>query len=104
MYLVFYWTIFGREEIQWLLINAGLGIFGIYAQIGWILGLFSKRIGDYPWYVHITPFLYYVLYTFLLRQFFIDITRSRENPRRRALVNNVYVVVSLLTYGWIISR
>lgn len=104
VYLVFYWTIFGREEIQWLLINAGLGIFGIYAQIGWILGLFGKRIGDYPWYVHITPFLYYVLYTFLLRQFLIDVTHSRENLRRRALVNNVYVVVSLLTYGWIISR
>ena len=45
---------------------AALGLFGIYAQIGWILELFGKDIGDYPWYRHITPFLYYVLVSLLL--------------------------------------
>ena len=48
--------------------------------------------------MHITPFLYYMLYTFLLRQFLIDATGSRDKPGRRALVNNAYVVASLLVY------
>jgi hypothetical protein len=99
VYLVFYLAIFGRDEVKWMLLNAGLGILGIYSQVGWILARFGKRIDDYPWQVHVVPFLYYVLYTFLLRQFLLDVTRSRDNPARRALVNNAYVVVSLLVYG-----
>lgn len=98
VYLAFYLAIFGRDEVKWMLINATLGILGIYSQVGWLLARFGKRIDDYPWYVHVTPFLYYVLYTFLLRQFLIDATRSRDNPARRALVNNAYVAVSLLVY------
>lgn len=98
VYLAFYFAIFGRDEVKWMLINAALGILGIYSQVGWLLARFGKRIDDYPWYVHVTPFLYYMLYTFLLRQFLIDATRSRDNPARRALVNNAYVAVSLLVY------
>ena len=45
-----------------------------------------------------------MLYTFLLRQFLLDITRSRGNPLRRAWVNNAYVVVSLLVYGGFLLR
>ena len=104
VYLVFYLLIFGRDEIKWMLINAALGAFGIYSQLGWILARFGKRIDDYPWYVHVTPFIYFVLYTFLLRQFLLDITRSRDNPARLALVNNAYVVLSLLVYGWTLWR
>jgi len=99
VYLVFYLAIFGRDEVKWMLVNAGLGILGIHAQVGWLLARFGKRIEDFPWQVHVIPFLYYVLYTFLLRQFLLDITRSRDNPSRRAFVNNAYVVVSLLVYG-----
>ena len=104
VYLVFYLVIFGRDEIKWMAINAALGAFGIYSQMGWILARFGKRIDDYPWYVHVTPFLYYVLYTFLLRQFLLDVTRSRDNPSRRTVVNNAYVAVSLLVYGWMLWR
>ena len=99
VYMVFYLAIFGRDEVQWMLVNAGLGILGIYSQIGWILEKFGKDIHDYPWKVHVVPFLYYILYTFLLRQFLLDVTRSRDNPARRTLVNNAYVIVSLLVYG-----
>jgi hypothetical protein len=104
VYLVFYLTIFGRDEIKWMAINATLGLFGIYSQIGWILARFGKQIDDYPWYVHVTPFVYYVLYTFLLRQWLLDVTRSRDNPSRRTWVNNAYVVVSLLVYGGMLLR
>lgn len=99
VYLVFYRVIFGAEEVRWMLINGALGTLGIYSQIGWILGKFGKNIDDYPWYQNITPFLFYVLYTFLLRQFLLDLTRSRDNPARRALVNSTYVGISLLVYG-----
>lgn len=104
VYLVFYLSIFGREQVKWMLINAALGILGIYAQVGWILARFGKRIEDFPWQVHVVPFLYYVLYTFLLRQFLIDATRSRDNPRRRAMVDMAYVVLSVTLYGWLLLR
>lgn len=104
VYTVFYLVIFGLDEVRWMLINAALGILGIYSQVGWILERFGKRIDDYRWQVHVIPFLYYVLYTFLLRQFLLDVTRSRDNPKRRAQVNNAYVVVSLLVYGLALWR
>ena len=104
VYMVFYLAIFGLDEVKWMLVNAGLGILGIYSQVGWILERFGKRIDDYRWEVHVIPFLYYVLYTFLLRQFLLDVTRSRDKPLRRRWVNNAYVVVSLLVYGSILWR
>ena len=104
VYMVFYLTIFGRAEVQWMLINAGLGILGIYSQIGWILARFGKDIDGYSWKVHVVPFLYYILYTFLLRQFLLDLTRSRDNPGRRKLVDAVYVVGSLVVYGSFLLR
>ena len=104
VYMVFYLTIFGRDEVKWMLINAGLGILGIYSQIGWILEHFGKKIDDYPWQVNVIPFLYYVLYTFLLRQFLLDVTRSRDDPKRKSFVDGAYVVVSLLFYGVLLLR
>ena len=102
--MVFYLVIFGRDEVKWMLINAALGILGIYSQIGWILAKFGKDIDNYRWNVHVVPFLYYILYTFLLRQFLLDLTRSRDNPGRRKLVDAVYVVGSLLVYGGFLLR
>lgn len=34
VYMQFYFAIFGKEEVKWMFINAGLGILGIYSQIG----------------------------------------------------------------------
>ncbi|WP_297832947.1 hypothetical protein [Thermomonas sp.] len=104
VYLVFYRVIFGAEEVRWMLINAALGILGIYSQLGWILARFGKNIDDYPWYVNVTPFLYYVLYTFLLRQFLIDVSGSRTNVARLKWVNALYVTGSLLVYGGMLAR
>ena len=104
VYTVFYLVIFGRDQVGWMLANAALGILGIHAQIGWILACFGKRIDDYPWQVHVIPFLYYILYTFLLRQFLIDLTRSRNDARRKAVVDTAYVVFSLLVYGLMLWR
>jgi len=101
IYTVFYLVIFGRDEVKWMFINAALGFVGIYTQIGWILSLFGKEIGDYPIHVHVIPFLYFVLYTFLLRHAVLDITHSREDHRKKKRVEFGYVAV--LVVGYIIS-
>ncbi len=98
VYTVFYLAIFGRDEVKWMFINAALGLFGIYSQIGWLLSLFHKKISDYPAKVHVIPFLYFVLYTFLLRHAIVDLACARENPQKKKLVENCYVAISLALY------
>lgn len=95
IYTVFYFAIFGPDEVKWMFINAGLGALGIYTQLDWLLSFFGKSVTEYPLPRHVIPFLYYVLYTFLLRQALLDISASRENEDRRRLVETGYVVVSL---------
>ena len=99
IYIVFYIKMFGRDEVKWMFINAALGIIGIYTQIGWILSLFGKEIGDYPYYVHVIPVLYFVLYTFLLRQAVLDITHAREDAEKQRRVEQGYVVVLVVAYA-----
>ncbi len=99
VYLIFYLAIFGVDEVKWMFINAGLGLFGIYSQINLILAFFGKQASDYPWKVHLIPFLYYILYTFLLYQLVLDITGARDNPKRKSLVEGFYVVISLSIYA-----
>ena len=98
VYLAFYLNAFGPDAVKWMFINSALGLMGIYSQIDWILSLFGKQAGDYPFYVHLVPFLYYVIYTFLLQIAILDLTRSRENPGRRKLVEFGYVAASLTIY------
>lgn len=98
IYIGFYLTIFGREEIKWLFINTALGALGIYSQLDWLLSLFGKNADNYPWYVHVIPFLYFVLYTFLLRQALLDMTGSRDHETRKTLVEFSYIAASIAIY------
>ena len=98
VYIIFYFAIFGVDQVRWMFTNAALGLLGIYSEIDWILSLFNKHVEDFAWYVHVIPFLYYILYTFLLRQAVIDISGSRNNPARMKLINFAYVGISLLFY------
>ena len=99
VYLIFYLVIFGPDRVRWMFINAGLGLFGIYAQIDWILAAFGKRAADFPAHVHAIPVLYYVLYTFLLHQFLLDVSGARDNEQRKRLVDGLYIGLSVLVYG-----
>lgn len=99
VYLVFYVAFFGRDEIRWMLINAALGVFGIYAELDWALSFFGKSLDDYPIYVHVIPFLYYVLYTFLLRQAVLHLAGAREDEVKRKRVNLAYVLLSIAIYA-----
>jgi hypothetical protein len=98
VYTIFYISFFGLDEVKWMFANAALGLFGIYSQIGWFLSFFGKRISDYPFYVHVIPFLYFVLYTFLLRHAVMDITNSRNDPKRAKVVGYCYVAASIAFY------
>lgn len=106
VYVIFYLTIFGPDRVKWMFINAGLGLFGIYAQIDWILGWFGKNAGDYSIARHAIPFFYYVLYTFLLYHFVLTVCGAGRSERRRRVVEWGYVVVSTLAYAaiWYFDR
>jgi hypothetical protein len=101
VYLVFYLAIFGFDEVKWMFINAALGLLGIYAQINLILSFFGKKASDFPPSVHLVPFLYYILYTFLLYQMVLEVSGSRENPELKKKVEWVYITASVLIYGTI---
>jgi len=98
IYTVFYVAMFGWDEVRWMFINAVLGIYGMWCEIGWLLGLFGKQLSDFPWYRHIIPFLYYVLYTFLLRHLFLDVFNAREDPQRQQRIEMGYIVLSVVVY------
>lgn len=106
VYVIFYLVIFGMDQVRWMFINAGLGFLGIWVEIDWLLSLFDKSLSDFPPWVHVTPFLYYILYTFLLRQLVLDLAGARDKPERRRRVEMAYVGISLLVYGgtWLATR
>jgi len=99
VYTIFYVALFGVDEIKWMFINAALGLLGIYAQIDIILSLFGKKAGDFSVFVHVIPFLYYILYTFLLYQMVLDVTGARDDPRRKSIVEAFYIISSVLIYS-----
>ena len=101
VYSIFYFVIFGVDEVRWMFTNAMLGLFGIYSEIDWILSAFDKQADDFAWYVHAIPFLYYVLYTFLIRQAFIDFSGARDRPQRRRVVEYFYIGLSIVVYSLI---
>ena len=97
-FVITYLRIFGRDEVKWMFVNAALGALGSAVELDWLLSLFAKKLSDYPIYIHAVPFLYYVLFTFLFRQLALDITDSRQDESRRAVVERWYVVTSVLVY------
>jgi len=98
VYTVFYVALFGWDELRWMFINAALGVYGLWCEIGWLLGLFGKQLSDFPWYRHIIPFTYYVLYTFLLRHLFLDLYQGRDDPEKKKRLELGYVIGSVVVY------
>jgi hypothetical protein len=98
LYIGIYSAMFGADEVKWLFINSGLGILGIATQMDWLLSLIGLGLADFPVYIHVVPFIYYVLYTFLLRQALLDLFRAYERPALQRTVNGGYVVFSIAVY------
>jgi len=95
IYTGFYLFMFGFDEVKWMFINALLGLLGIYSQVGWVLSIFGKKISDYPLQVNVVPFLYYVLYVFLLRHIVVDITKSGDDLKKKKRVEKYYIAISI---------
>jgi len=100
-YTVFYLVVFGRDEVKWMFINAAIGMYGIYCEIGTLLSYFDRSIFDYPLAVHVIPFVYWVLYTFLIRQAILDATHSRDDEIKRKRVEYGYIATSMAIYTFI---
>ena len=103
VYLQFYNALFGRDAVRWMVINALLGIFGIYSELRIFLDFFDKDITDYSIFVHAIPFTYYVLYTFLLYQTVLLLTNAAANPLRKLLVELTYIAISFGAYFFLYS-
>ena len=50
-------------------------------------------------HMHVIPFLYFVLYTFLLRQAVLDLVRARDDESKTKKANWGYVGFSVVAYG-----
>jgi hypothetical protein len=74
LYLVFYLIIFWIWKIKDMFINAIIWCISIYAWMWNIMLLFGKDISSSDRYWHIIPWLYFVLYTFLLRNLLRDVS------------------------------
>ena len=101
-YLIFYWAIFGPETVKWLLIDSVLGVFGIVAQLGWILAFFDKTLADYSVARHFIPFTYYVLYTFLLHRAILDFGGGTRDEAKRNTINWYYLGFSIIVYSYLV--
>lgn len=104
VYMVFYLVMFGLDEIKWLIINSALGVLGVISQLDWILERFGKSISDFPARIHVIPFIYYVLYTFLLRRAVLHIFKAQVGTRAALFIDIGYVVISLIVYLVLLNR
>ena len=96
LYLFFYLIFFGKDSVKWMIINSALGVIGIYAELQWVLlSLLEINISDYPSSVNAIPFIYYVMYNFLIYQMVLSISGSRINPKRKKIVEAFYIIISL---------
>lgn len=101
--LAFYYVMFGLDEIKWMFINAGIGIFGIYSELTIILKKLDKNIADYSLFAHAMPFTYYVMITFLIYRTVISFSGAEDNPARKKIVEIAYIGISLAIYLFIFN-
>jgi len=96
-----YLRYYGIDEVRWMLINGALSVFAMYSDVGWFLSyfFFGTSVSDYHWYVHIVPFTYIVIFTFLLRQWLIDLFDAREDEKRKELVGRYYAWGSFVLHS-----
>jgi hypothetical protein len=73
IYLVFYLVFFWIWKIKDMFINAIVWSISIYAWMWDILFFFGEDISSFNRYWHIVPWIYFVMYTFLLRNLLKDL-------------------------------
>lgn len=95
-YLAFYLRYFGRDSWKWMLLNSGLGLFAFFSQAENILGLFGRQFSELPWAVHAVPTMFFMIYTFFLRQAVLDLNDARENPQP---TEKMFVITLVMSYS-----
>ena len=85
-----YFRYFGVDEVKWMAVNGALSIFAMYSDVNSLLYHFGVSMSDYHWYVHIMPFTYIVMFTFLPRQVLLEIAHAREDEQRKERVSRRY--------------
>jgi len=94
VYIIFYITLFGLDKVVWMFINAILGLAQTYFVINF-LGQFFVNNWDfynYPFYRHIIPAIYIVLYLFLIRQLIYDIIKNEK------ITNFIFIFINIIMY------
>lgn len=97
-YISFYKYIFGVDAVRWIFINSAIGIFGIYNELRIVFHYFDKDISDFAWYVHVIPFTYYIMYTFLIYQTILLLGRADKSTTRRTIIEVAYALFTLGIY------
>lgn len=101
LFVFSYEAIFGFDKLVWIFVNGFLGIVGVVKELDILLYYFGKDFHSFSAIVHVAPIIYYVFFTFLIRQAAIDFCNARNKFERERLVNIVYVLVSLLFYSFL---
>ena len=95
VYVFFYFAIFGRDEVKRMFLNALFGLLRKGVQVGWLLSLFDRESSTCPLSVYVTPFLFFLLYSFLMRRAVLDLINSLDDPARRKTMKKRYNSVTL---------
>jgi len=96
VYVFFYFAIFGRDEVKRMFLKALFGLLRIGVQVGWLaVESFRPRQQHLPTKCVCHPFLFFVLYTFLMRRAVLDLINSLDDPARRKTMKKRYNSVTL---------
>jgi hypothetical protein len=104
VYLSLYSAVFWKEEIRNMLIGALIWALQIYSWLELIWSSlinetwYYKTFASMPLYYHIVPGLYFIMYTFLLKNAMIDLIWARNNPERSNIANWTFYIISLLFF------
>ena len=78
-----------------MFLNALFGLLRKGVQVGWLLSLFDRDSSTCPLSVYVTPFLFFLLYSFLMRRAVLDLINSLDDPARRKTMKKRYIGVTL---------
>jgi hypothetical protein len=103
VYIVFYLVMFGVDRVRWMFINSIFGLAQTYEIINGIVTLFIKNFDffSYPFYRHIIPSIYIILYMFLIRQFIKYLTQANKNKSRKKLADFLFLGGNI--FFWLFS-
>lgn len=99
VYSIIYFGLFAKEKLLWAFINGTIAFFQILSIRK--SNSFFEELESLPWYTHIVPIIYFVLYTFLLRHICLKIS-SAISPKFGIKIGNTgFVLINIGVWYWI---